>query len=177
MLARWRDGHDEALEELVPVVYDELRQLAGRYLRGERPNHTLQPTSLVNEAFLRLLGGSPVRPNDRVHFFALAARTMRQVLVDHARRRAAGKRIEADNVDDLERIAVVVPGDSVELLALNQALERLAELDARQAQVVELRHFGGLENSEIAEVLGISLATVERDWRVARLWLHRELSR
>ncbi len=175
LLERWRGGESEALEALVAVVYDELRRLAGRQLRRERIDHTLQPTSLVNEAFLRLLGGSSVHPNDRVHFFALAARTMRQVLVDHARRRAAGKRIIAEPLEGQAEPGVA-PASS-DVLALHQALERLAVLDPRQAQVVELRHFGGLENQEIAAVLGISLATVERDWRIARLWLHRELSR
>lgn len=162
---------------LVPVVYAELRRVAARQLRRERDNHTLQPTSLVNEVFVRLLGGSPVRPNDRVHFFAMAARLMRQVLVDHARRRAAGKRIEPAEVAQLDEANDPgTPPPATDVLAVHQALDRLAVLDPRQAQVVELRHFGGLENKEIAVVLGLSLATVEREWRVARLWLHRELS-
>jgi RNA polymerase sigma factor (TIGR02999 family) len=172
LLARWRDGDQAALDELVPVVYGELRVLAARYLRSERGGHTLQPTSLVNEAFVRLLGPARVRPQDRTHFFALAARTMRRVLVDHARRRQAEKRpAPEDRLTLVTAVAGSTAAPEIDLLALHEALERLAAIHPRQARLVELRYFGGLSNREAAEALEVSLATVERDWQVARLWL------
>lgn len=176
LLARWREGDEAALEELVPVVYGELRALAARYLRGERGGHTLQPTSLVNEAFVRLLGPARVRPHDRTHFFALAARTMRRVLVDHARRHRAEKRPSPEDRLTLQTALAGAAAPEIDVLALHEALERLAEIHPRQAQLVELRYFSGLSNPEAAEALGVSLATVERDWQVARLWLADRLA-
>jgi RNA polymerase sigma factor (TIGR02999 family) len=167
---RWRSGDASALDDLMPRVYDELRALADAYMRRERAGHTLQPTALVHEAFLRLLRLPPGAVQNRVHFFALAAQAMRRILADHARRHRAAKR--GGN-------AVRVPLELVEGGAaaddLDAALEDLAKLDARQARVVELRFFGGLSIEETAEVLAVSPATIKRDWLVARAWLHREL--
>lgn len=171
LLARWRDGDEQALDELVPVVYGELRALAAHYLKGERAGHTLQPTSLVNEAFVRLLGSARVRPQDRTHFFALAARTMRRVLVDHARRRQAEKRPSPEDRLTLQTALAGGGAPEIDLLDLHEALERLAGIHPRQARLVELRYFGGLSSREAALALEVSLATVERDWQVARLWL------
>jgi len=175
LLERWRKGDEGALHQLVPLLYQELRRLAHYYLRSERPDHTLQSTALVHEAYLRLAGGQQV-PENRAHFFAVASRAMRQILVDYARIRAASKRdggirIDLDNVETLP-----VNGDA-ELLALDEALQKLSSLDERQARIVEMKFFGGLSAPEISETLGISRATVDRDWAVARVWLHREMSR
>lgn len=176
LLRRWNQGDRDALEPLLPLVYEELRRLAAGYLRHERPDHTLQPTALVHEAYLRLVGQDQVVWQNRSHFFGIAAQMMRRVLVDHARRRHAAKRGAAAirvelSAEDLEAGLDRDP----EILALDAALDELAALDARQARVVELRFFGGLTVEETAEVVGISTATVKREWRTARAWLRREL--
>jgi RNA polymerase sigma factor (TIGR02999 family) len=175
LLARWRGGDQEALGALVPLVYQDLRRLAHYYLRAERSGHTLQSTALVHEAYVRLAGGQPT-PENRAHFIAVASRLMRQILVDYARSRATAKRdggcrIELDNLEDLPG-----KGDG-DLIALDGALDELARFDERQAKIVEMKFFGGLSEPEIAAALGISRATVVRDWAVARVWLHRQLDR
>ena len=174
LFSRWRAGDEDAAAELLPRVYDELRRLADAYLRRERAGHTLQPTELVNEAFLRLLG-TEVEVLDRTHFFALAARAMRRILVDHARRQRAGKRIAPEDRVTLVTEVDATPGAEVDVLDLNRALERFAEIAPRPAQLVELRYFGGLTLPEAAEVLGVARATAARDWKAARVWLIREL--
>lgn len=175
LLRRWSDGDKEALQELMPVVYGELRKLAGQYLSIERKDHTLQPTALVHEAFLRLVGQKDVVWQNRSHFFGIAAQMMRRILVDHARRRMAAKR-DAGLRIELAQPGADDPSDrEPELLALDEALTRLEALDARQARIVELRFFGGLTVEETAEIAGISTATVKREWRTARAWLRREL--
>jgi len=175
LLLAWKDGSPEAFDELIPVVYSELRRLARQQLRGERPGHSLQPTALTHEAFLRLFGASQVGWQDRAHFFAVASQLMRRVLVEHARKRGAAKR--GGNVTRVTLDDAQVADDTVDvdIVALNDALARLEELDSRQARVVEMKYFGGLNTEETAEVLGVSAATVTRDWRVAKLWLRREL--
>jgi len=176
---RWRSGDPTALDDLLPRVYDELRALADAYMRRERAGHTLQPTALVHEAFLRLLRLPPGSVQNRVHFFALAAQAMRRILADHARRHRAAKRGGGAVRVPLELVEGGAPaapaGDDVAADDLDAALEDLAKLDERQARVVELRFFGGLSIEETAEVLAVSTATVKRDWLVARAWLHREL--
>jgi RNA polymerase sigma factor (TIGR02999 family) len=179
LLGAIREGDRSALERLIPVVYDELRDLAAHYIRGERPDHTLQPTALVHEAYMRLAGhvaqhGADWR--DRAHFFGIAARVMRQVLVDHARAHEAAKRGAGYTRVTLSEELRIVEEETVDLLALDVALTRLASLDADQARLVELRFFAGLTVEETAEVVGRSPTTVKREWRVARAWLHRELS-
>lgn len=173
LLQAWRRGDREALDRLIPLVHDELHRLAAGYMRGERPDHTLQTTALVNEAYLRLVDAD-VDWQDRAHFFAVAATTMRRILVDHAR--AKGRRKRAGIKVSLDDAAVVTPDASDEMLALDEALTRLAERDERPARVVELHYFGGLTYDEIAEVVGVSAATVHRDLRLARAWLYREMS-
>lgn len=175
LLERWREGQSEALDELLPLVYEELRRLAAHYLGKERRGHTLQATALVHEAYVRLLG-KPLQVEDRSHFFAVAARAMRRVLVDHARRHQADKRIGPQDKVSLEDGPELSVQPDVDVLALHEALERLGQVNPRQAKLVEIRYFGGLKNREAAEVLGVSLGTVERDWQVARLWLHRQLT-
>lgn len=175
LLERWRQGDEQALQQLVPLVYNELRRLAHYYLQAERSDHTLQSTALVHEAYLRMLGAQAV-PQNRGHFIAIACRLMRQILVDYARGRAASKRdggykITLDNVD-----AMAVSSDA-ELLSLDAALNELSGIDERQAKIVEMKFFGGLSAPEIAEALEISRATVDRDWATARIWLHRQMSR
>ena len=177
---RWRSGDASALDDLLPRVYDELRALADAYMRRERAGHTLQPTALVHEAFLRLLRLPPGSVQNRVHFFALAAQAMRRILADHARRHRAAKRggsavrVPLELVEGAPALGAAAPSE-VAADDLDAALEDLAKLDARQARVVELRFFGGLSIEETAEVLAVSSATVKRDWLVARAWLHREL--
>jgi RNA polymerase sigma factor (TIGR02999 family) len=175
-LQRWAQGDEEALAALVPVVYKELRRLAHYHLKSERANHTLQSTALVNEAFLRLVGGEPVLLQNRAHFIAVASRLMRQILVDYARSRGANKRDGGHRID-LEDFADLSGAAEVPLTAVDRALDELSRVDERQAKVVEMKFFGGLSEAEIAQVLGISLATVERDWRTARIWLRREMTR
>jgi RNA polymerase sigma factor (TIGR02999 family) len=176
LLVSWRDGNAEALDELLVVVYEELRGLASHYLRNERHGHTLQPTALVHEAYVKLMGKTSAQVKDRSHFFAVAAQAMRRVLVDHARRHSAGKRFGAQDKVALEDSPEPAFQPDTDVLALHEALEMLQEVNPRQAKLVELRYFGGLTNNEAAEVLEVSVGTVERDWQVARLWLHRRLN-
>jgi RNA polymerase sigma factor (TIGR02999 family) len=170
---RWRRGEPGALEELLPAVYEEMRRLAAANLRYERPGHTLQPTALVHEAYLRLVNAPGLTIQDRAHFMVLAARAMRRVLTDHARRRQAAKRGDDPVQVTLAHLAATPSAVAVE--DLDTALESLARLDERQAQVVELRFFAGLTIEEVAEVLGVSAGTVKLDWTHARAWLYREL--
>lgn len=176
LLRSWSDGDDSALARLMPLVYDELRRLAHGHMSVERPDHTLQTTALIHEAYLRLAAYRPVRWQERVQFFALAAQLMRRILVDHARARARRKRGGGAILVALDEAAVLSPERSRELLALDEALIRLAAVDPRKGRVVELRFFGGLSNEEIAEALKISTKTVSRDWQMAEAWLRRELS-
>jgi RNA polymerase sigma factor (TIGR02999 family) len=175
LLLAWRDGEPGALDRLAPLVYDELRRQARRQLRGERAGHTLQPTALVHEAFLRLVGQRRAQWQNREQFFAVASRAMRRVLVDHARARMAAKRGDGQTLVVLDEARVPSAPPAVDVLALDQALDRLAAIDPRQARVVELRYFGGLSAPETATALEVSLATVNRDWAMARAWLFREL--
>jgi RNA polymerase sigma factor (TIGR02999 family) len=178
LLRRWGDGDESALAALMPAVHDELRRLARSYMRRERDGHTLEPTALVHEAYLRLVDQREVRWASRGHFFALAAQAMRRVLVDHARAHAAAKRGGRAERVTLSGVAAATPEVSdVDILWLHEALEALAALDARQARVVELRHFAGLSVEEVADVLGISPATVKREWATARAWLAHRLKR
>ncbi|MGO9948894.1 MAG: ECF-type sigma factor [Steroidobacteraceae bacterium] len=176
LLQRWVQGDDKALGVLAPLVYQELQRLAHYHLKSEPADHTLQSTALVNEAFLRLIGGDPVRLQNRGHFIAIASRLMRQILVDYARSRGARKREAGVRIvfDDLDELPVM---ENTGLIALDQALDELSRVDERQGKVVEMKFFGGLSAPEISEVLGISLATVERDWRTARIFLRREMTR
>ena len=176
LLQAWSDGDETALDRLIPLVEAELRRLAGAYMRRERQSHTLQATELVNEAFLRLVGARRVHWQDRAHFVGIAARLMRQVLVDHARSRGSQKHggaAERISVDDAQ-LKTAEPG--LDLIDLNRALDVFASIDARRSQIVELRYFGGLTLEETAEVLHVSVETVKRDWRLAKLWLLRELN-
>lgn len=172
LLIDWRSGNRAALDQLIPLVHAELHRMAEECLRGERPGHTLQPTALVNEAYLRLIGAS-VAWQDRAHFFAVSATTMRRVLVDHARARGRLKR--AGRPVSLEDSLIIAADRADDFLVVNDALDRLEQQDARAARVVELHYFGGLTYEEAAEALGVSAATVDRDLRFARAWLHREL--
>ena len=177
LLRQWSAGDAAALEKLLPLVYDELRRRAGAYLRQERPGHTLQPTALVHEAYLKLVGGGSVDWKDRAHFFGVAARAMRQVLVDHARARQTAKRGEGQVRVELDAAgAVATPARNLDLLDLDRALSRLAALDERQSRLVELRLFAGLTIEESAEVLRVSHATVSREWKHAEAWLQREMT-
>jgi RNA polymerase sigma factor (TIGR02999 family) len=176
LLVDWSNGNQEALEQLTPLVYGELRRLAGRYLRKERPDHTLQSTALVHEAYLRLIDQKNVRWQNRAHFFGIAAQAMRRILVDHARAHVADKRGAGGQRVSLDEVWLVGARADIDVLALDQALTRLAAIDFQQSRVVELRFFGGLTMEETAEVLHISPATVGRDWTVAKAWLFAELS-
>ncbi len=177
MLLAWNRGDQDARDRLMPFVYNELRRVARGYLRRERPDHTLQPTALVNEAYLRLIDQSQVNWQNRAHFFGIAARLMRQILINHAEARRAAKRGgEAERVSLNDADHFVVEHD-VDLIALDEALKNLERLDPPQSRIVELRYFSGLTIEEIAEVMGISPATVKREWSTARAWLRRELSR
>lgn len=176
LLQAWSEGDEEALRRLMPVVEHELRQVAARYMRGERPGHTLQPTALVNEAYLRLVGVKHVRWQNRAHFLAVSARTMRRILVDMARAKGYQKRGGRMPVVPLDDVEVAAPEPGHDLVALHDALDALAAEDARKGQVVELRFFGGLTVDETAEVLGISAETVMRDWAFAKAWLLRALT-
>jgi len=173
LLQSWNCGEKAALDSLVPLVYRELRKLASAYLHRERSDHTLQPTALVHEVYLRLVDQSAAECRSRTHFYAIAANLMRQILVDHARYRRAAKRGGEKVVID-EASGAVQPRE-MDLIALDEALDRLAELDPRQSRIVELRFFGGLTEDEIAEVLGVSPITVKRDWRMARAVLQKEV--
>jgi RNA polymerase sigma factor (TIGR02999 family) len=175
LLQAWSDGDDEALEQLVPLVEAELRRLARGYMGRERRGPTLQVTALVNEAFLRLTGARRLRWQDRAHFLGIAARLMRRVLVDHARARGYEKRGGGLQRVALDENVAVFPEPSLNVFALDRALQTLATVDPRRAQVIELRFFGGLSVDETAVVLRVSTDTVKRDWRLAKLWLLREL--
>ena len=179
LLLAWRNGDKNAAEQLVPAVYEELHRQAERAMRRENPEHTLQATALVNEAYLKLVDQSRVEWKNRAHFFGVAAQVMRRILVDHARGRQADKRgggVARVTLDDANAGAADDGAGSVDLLDLNDALEKLAALDADQARVVELRYFTGLSIEETAEAMGTSPATVKREWSVARAWLKRELT-
>jgi RNA polymerase sigma factor (TIGR02999 family) len=177
LLVRWNKGDAEAREALVPLVYEELRRVARKCLAANRHDHTLQGTALVHEAYLRLVGRTSVHWQDRAHFFAVASRLMRGILVDHARRRGASKR-GGDVVTLVLDESIMLPKKKeLDLLALDDALTRLATLDARQSQIVELRFFGGLSIEEVSHVVRISPATVKREWVTARLWLHDAMNK
>ncbi|HBB98222.1 MAG TPA: RNA polymerase subunit sigma-70 [Blastocatellia bacterium] len=176
LLVKWSAGDQTALEKLMPLVYSELRRLASNYLRRERQNHTLQPTALVNEAYLKLVAQRKPRWQNRAQFYGVAAQMMRRILVDHARQNKAAKRGGSDQ----ERLSITSAGQlgekpDIDLLALHEALEELKMFDSQQERIVELKFFGGLSIDETAEVLGIGHATVERDWKMARAWLRRKL--
>src|SRR5947207_9450025 len=175
LLEQWSHGDDAALAELTPLVYEELRRLAHHFMEGQRPDHTLQTTVLVNEAYLRLADQTDPNWQNRAHFFAVAARAMRQILVNYAKSSQAQKRGGGALKVELDEAAIVSPEQSNEIVDLHEALERLATLDSRKARVVELKYFGGLNHDEIAEVLKVSTVTVRRDWVFAKAWLYTEL--
>jgi RNA polymerase sigma factor (TIGR02999 family) len=175
LLEQWSHGDDAALAALTPLVYEELRRLAHRQMGGERPDHTLQTTALVNEAYLRLADQAKLNLQSRAHFFAVAARAMRHILVNYAKSYGAQKRGGGALKVDLDEAALVSLEESKEIIDLHEALERLATLDSRKAQVVELKYFGGLNYDEMADVLKISPVTVRRDWEFAKVWLYKEL--
>ena len=177
LLLDWSNGNKESLDKLIPVVYQELRRQAARHLRRERREHTLQTTALIHEAYLRLVDQKNVRWQNRAHFFGIAAKLMRQILVDHARKHDAAKRGGMDIKLSLEEAMVMSEGPDMNLVALDEALTRLATIDPRKGRTVELRYFGGLSMEETAEVLKISPQSVMRDWKLARAWLQRELAR
>jgi RNA polymerase sigma factor (TIGR02999 family) len=177
LLVRWRDGDKSALDKLTPLVYEELRRLARHYMRGERVGHTLQATGLVNEAYIRLVDLREMAWQNKAHFFAVAATLMRRILVDHARSRNYAKRGGSRQRLSLGKADQFEKQPDVDLVALDDALMTLEGMNAQQSRIVELRFFGGLTIEETAEVLGISHATVERDWAVARAWLRREIRR
>lgn len=170
------DGHESAVEALFPLVYDELRSQASRLMRREKHQITLQPTALVHEAYVKLVGNEDANWQDRAHFCRIAARAMRQILIDQARKRNAAKRGQGNERVTLSDAVSMASGEPLDLMALDQALVRLAELSERQARIVELRFFGGLNVREVATVLDLSVSTVESDWRMARAWLHQELA-
>lgn len=174
LLVEWRDGDQAALDRLMPLVYDQLRRIAHRYVQRERDGHTLQTSALVNEAYLRLADQKVVWQN-RSHFFAVTARVMRHILIDHARRRRYAKHGGDARQVSIDEAAAMSLERAAELIALEEALDELAQLDRRKSQVVELRYFGGLSLEETAEALDISLMTVRRDWRAAKAWLYRRL--
>lgn len=174
MLRDWSNGDGDVPARLMPLVYDELRRLADHYLRGERPDHTLQPTALVHEAYLRLADQTSITWQNRVHFFAVAAQSMRQVLVDHARTHRAAKRGAGHKVS-LDEASGASMEQNVDLLALDEALGRLAALDPQQSRIVELRYFGGLTIEETAEVMSLSPRTIRREWTMAKYWLKQQL--
>ena len=177
ILRRASEGDRDSFDELIPLIYDELRRLAGTHLHAERRGHSLRPTDLVHETYLRMVVQTEAQPRDRAHFFALASQAMRRILVDHARRHAAAKRPGVHGKLHLDEVPELAEEPNVRLLEMEEALCRLSELDERQAKVVELRYFGGMTVEEAALVLGVSEATVARDWRAARAWMHRELTR
>lgn len=177
LLARWRNGDESALNTLLPLVYEELRHLARHHLAAERGDHTLQSTALVHEAYLRLAGQTSLPAENRAHFFAIAARVMREILVDHARSRAAAKRGAGCIKLSLDEAVALPRKPHVDLIALDDAIRQLSAMDPRQCQIVELRFFGGLSIEDASQVLGVSPATVKREWSIARMWLQRELRR
>jgi RNA polymerase sigma-70 factor (ECF subfamily) len=175
LLVAWGNGDQAALEELTPLIYQELHRIAHRYMGGERPGHTLQTTALVNEAYLRLIDWKNVQWQNRAHFFGVSAQLMRRILVDFARSRGYQKRGGGAHAVTLDDAVAISDQRAIDLVALDEALSLLAELDPRQSKVVELRFFGGLTNEEVAEVLKVSVRTVKGDWSLARAWLHRDL--
>ena len=178
MLKEWSDGNQNIFDKLMPLVYEELRRQAAGYLRRERPDHTLQPTALINEAYLKLIDQRDVKWQNRAHFFAIAAQAMRRILVDYARERKREKRGGvAENLPLDEALTIVSQEKSIDLVALDEALNKLAKFDERQAKVVELRYFSGLSIDETAEVLDVSNVTVRRDWNMAKAWLHQEITK
>ena len=177
LLAQLREGNQEAANQLFPLLYDELHRMAGGYMQHERPGHTLQATALVNEAYMRLVGTDHAQWENRAHFFAIAAHTMRQVLVAYAVRRHAGKRGGADAREvDIDAELLVAEDRLEDVIVVDEVLQRLARIDPRQCQLIELRFFSGMSVEETAEVMGISPTTVKRDWRLAKAWLNRELA-
>jgi len=176
LLLAWREGDEAALGELLPLVYDELHRLAARYMRRESPGHTMQTSALVNEAFIRLVDQRQVHWQNRAHFFGIAAQLMRRILLDHARGQARGKRGGGVHRVSFDEGAIVSEQRAAELIALDDALNALAAFDSRKSRIVELRFFGGLSNEEVTEVMGMSLRTVEREWRKAKAWLHHAIS-
>lgn len=175
MLRAWQRGDKEALEQIAPVIHQELRRLAVFHLRGERKEHTLSPTALISEVYLRLLGGARIELRERAHFFRIASRNMRQILVDHARKRCAGKRKDGEHLVELDE-TIVARDQPWELVMLDDALEKLENEHERQAKVVELHYFGGLTHEEIAEMCEVHVNTVARDLRFAEAWLRRRMS-
>ena len=176
LLAKVRGGSPDAANQLVPLVYAELRRMAGAYMRSERPNHSMQATELVHEAYMRMVGATPANPENRAHFFAIAANTMRQVLLDYARKRSAGKRGgPALRKIDLNAELFVAHDSLDDVIIIDELLNRLNGIDPRQSRLIELRFFAGLSSEEAGEVMGVSEATVKREWRSAKAWLHREL--
>jgi RNA polymerase sigma factor (TIGR02999 family) len=176
LLQQWVNGDPHALGAVAPVIYQELRRLAHYHLQSERADHTLQSAALVNEAFIQLMGSQPAQLHNRTHFVAIASRLMRQILVQYARRRQASKRDGGNRIALEDFAELPVEGDA-DLVALDDALEGLTQIDERQSKIVQMKFFGGLSAPDIASVLGISLATVERDWATARIWLRREMTR
>ena len=176
LLAEWSGGSQAALDTLIPVIYDELRRLASSYMRSERPDHVLQTTALVNEAYMRLLERRNVSCQTRTQFFAVAAQVMRRVLVDYARTRNRAKRGHGTAPLPVEEVAILSDDRLDELLAIHLALDHLAAFDPRKGRVFELRYFGGMSLEEVADALSVSAVTVERDWRMAKLWLRREIA-
>lgn len=176
LLAEWSDGNQSALDELYPLVYDELHRLARRYMSREKKGHTLQTTALINEAYVRLVDQKNVHWANRSHFFAISAQIMRRILIDYARRHAYAKRGGGAQQVSLDEAATVTRAPGSDLIRLDEALKSLAEMDPRRSQVVELRYFGGLNNEEIAGVLHVSENTVTRDWNMARAWLYQQLT-
>ena len=177
LLQGWRDGDQKALDSLLPLVYNELRRLARFHLHKERPDHTLRSAALVHEAYLRLVGVEAPLWEGRTHFFAIASHLMRQILVDYARRRGAGKRGGSVCMLSLQDVGEKAQRKEMDIIALDDALQRLAKIDPRQSRIIEMRFFGGLTLEEISAALEIGPATVQRDWTAARAWLHREISR
>jgi len=177
LLRRWKSGDEEALDRLTPLVYDQLHQLAHQHMRGERADHTLQTSALVNEAYLRLVDHKSVDWQNRAHFFAVSAVLMRRILVDYARERKAAKRGGNFHEVTLEDELTFTKERASELVALDEAIQSLNEIYPRRSKVVELRYFAGLNNKEAAEVLQVSEATIERDWRFAKAWLYREMQK
>ena len=176
LLHRWRDGDSVALESLLPLVYAELRRLASRYLASERAGHTLQPTALVHEAYLRMLEGADRPWQDRVHFYAVAAQLMRRILVDHARARGAAKRGGGAVMVPLDEARARAEDGATDVLALDQALSDLESIDPRKSRIIELRYFGGLTIDQVAELLELSAPTIVKETRLARAWIHRQIS-
>jgi RNA polymerase sigma factor (TIGR02999 family) len=176
LLIGWSKGDKQALDALLPLVYEELRRQASRYLRRERVGHTLQTTALIHEAYLKLVDQKNVQWQNRAHFFGIAAQLMRRILVDHARTRKRAKRGGSDIRVSFNEAEAMAAGKDLDIVALDEALHRLAEIDEQQSKIVELKFFSGLTVEETAEVLAISPATVKRDWSMAKAWLHRELS-